>query len=118
MDYQRAKTYLLNKPEAFEDYPFGDEVAVCKVRGKVFALFTQHQGVERVNLKCDPEHAQALRDLFPAIKPGYHMNKKHWNTVLADGSISNENILEWTLDSYNLVVNGLPKKQKQELKLL
>ena len=110
MDYQQAKDYLLGKPEAMEDYPFYPDVLVPKVRGKMFATLSERNGIAEMNLKCDPDEAQALRDIFPAVKPGYHMNKKHWNTVMLDGSMPVNEIRRMIDNSYLLVVRNLPKK--------
>lgn len=109
MDVTTARQYLLGKPEAIEDYPFGPDVAVMKVRGKMFATLSESGGEGRMNLKCDPDQALALRDIFPAVQPGYHMNKKHWNTVLLDGSIPEGELCRMIDHSYALVIRGLPK---------
>lgn len=107
--------YLLGKPEAVLEYPFGPEVAVYKVLGKLFALVAGQQGIERVNLKCDPDEAIQLRDMFASIVPGYHMNKRHWNTVILDGSIPWPEI-EYMVDhSYTLVVRGLKLAERRAL---
>lgn len=93
--------------------PFGENTLVFKVMDKMFAL-TNLEGDLSINLKCDPEKAIELREHFPAVQPGYHMNKKHWNTVYIDGSIDDVRIREWIDHSYDLVVLSLPKdKQKQ-----
>jgi len=102
-------TYLLSKPEAVEDYPFGPDAAVYKVQGKMFALVFRDDGVEQVNLKCDPVQAIELRDVFSAVRPGYHMNKKHWNTVTIDGSLPAGELQRMIDHSYALVVRSLPK---------
>jgi len=112
MDVDTARQYLLGKPEAIEDYPFGPDVAVMKVRGKMFATLSESDGEGRMNLKCDPDQAQALRDIFAAVLPGYHMNKKHWNTVLLDGSIPVGELRRMIDHSYALVVRGLPKGER------
>lgn len=112
MIYARAKAYLLSQPEAVEDYPFGPEAAVFKVRNKMFGLLMQGSGEARLNLKCDPDEALALRDIFPAVTPGYHMNKKHWNTVLLDGSVPEGEIERMIDNSYRLVVQGLPAARR------
>lgn len=85
------------------------------VMGKMFAL-TNVDDFESVNLKCDPDEAVELRERYEGVKPGYHMNKKHWNTVSFDGSIPDKLLLEWTKKSYDLVVAGLPKKVRENLK--
>lgn len=110
------KQYLLNKPEAIEDLPFGPEVAVYKVRGKMFALMSSENQTSdaknretRINLKCDPIEAEQLRMVFDAVIPGYHMNKKHWNTVIINGSIPDGEVKRMIDNSYKLVVKGLGK---------
>ncbi len=114
----KFKTYLLSKPEAREDYPFGPDVAVMKVRNKMFATYSlQPDGTAHMNLKCDPDEALALRDVFEAVIPGYHMNKKHWNTVILDGSIPDGEVERMIDRSYGLVVKGLPKAEKRSLEV-
>ena len=113
MDAKAAQAYLLGKPEAREAFPFGPDVAVMKVRDKRFATLGEEQGEGRMNLKCDPDQAQALRDIFEAVIPGYHMNKKHWNTIKLDGSIPAGEIQRMIDHSYALVVAGLPKKVRE-----
>ena len=111
------KKYLLSKPESVEDFPFGPDVAVYKVRGRMFALFTTAKGVDRINLKCDPDQAFILRDIFEAVIPGYHMNKRHWNTVILDGSIPRGELERMVDHSYALVVKKLKKTERQTLEL-
>lgn len=121
MDYETAKAYLLSRPEAWLDWPFGPDVAVFKIDKKMFATLGEepHDGamLARCNLKCDPEEAQALRDIFPAVLPGYHMNKTHWNTVLLDQSIPDGEIERMMDASYALVVASLTKKRQQALRI-
>ena len=112
MNYASTKAYLLSQPEAVEDYPFGLEAAVFKIRHKMFALLMEQNGQARINLKCAPDEALALRDIFPAITPGYHMNKKHWNTVRLDGSVPKGEIERMIDNSYLLVIKGMPKTQR------
>jgi predicted DNA-binding protein (MmcQ/YjbR family) len=97
---------------AFEDYPFGDGVAVFKVGGKMFALVMLDGVPGFVNLKCDPDLALALRDRFAAVRPGYHANKRHWNSVDLDGSVPPDEIREMIEHSYELVVAGLTRKAR------
>ena len=106
------RNYLLGKPEAQEDFPFGPEAAVFKIQGKMFALLVERAGVASINLKCDPEQAIGLRDLFPAVTPGYHMNKRHWNTVRDDGSVPAAELQRMVDHSYALVVRGLTRAQR------
>lgn len=118
MDYESARAYLLSRPEAVETFPFGPEVAVFKVRNKMFALLGIEQGVANMNLKCDPDHALALRDMFSAVRPGYHMNKKHWNTVDLDGSVPQSEIEVMIEDSFWLVVAGMKKADRDAVRAL
>lgn len=103
------KKYLLNKPEALEDFPFGPEAAVYKVRNKMFALIFTSANETRINLKCDPVEAEQLRMVFDAVLPGYHMNKKHWNTLIINGSIPDAEVKRMIDNSYALVVEKLGK---------
>lgn len=115
MDTQDAREVLLGKGCVSEETPFGPELLVYKVGGKMFALLTIEQVPVRMNLKCDPERALDLRDRYEGIIPGYHMNKKHWNTLLLDQSLTNMLIHELIDHSYELVFASLPKKMKEEL---
>jgi predicted DNA-binding protein (MmcQ/YjbR family) len=94
--------------------PFGEDALVFKVKNKMFALLSLDS--QWLNVKCDPENAIAIREEYPSVTPGYHMSKKHWNTIQLDGSVSEKKIKEWITDSYKLVVSGLPLKQQKELK--
>lgn len=96
-----------------EEYPFGDGVAVFKVVGKMFALVPV-QGDVTMTLKCDPELALMLRQTYAAVVPGYHTNKKHWNTVIVDGSIADDELREMIDHSYDQVVAGLPKAKRPQ----
>ena len=110
MDFATLRTYLLSKPGASEEFPFDPVTLVAKVGGKIFALVGIDVTPLRLNLKCLPEQAEVLRELFPAtILPGYHMNKRHWNTVILDGSLPEEDVLGMIDDSYALVLQGLPR---------
>jgi predicted DNA-binding protein (MmcQ/YjbR family) len=103
-------------PGAVEDYPFGDGVAVFKVGGRMFALVPLDGSPGSVNLKCDPALAAELRDRYPSVRPGYHQDKRHWNTVELDGSIEDAE-LEWMIDhSYELVVARLPRAARENLR--
>jgi predicted DNA-binding protein (MmcQ/YjbR family) len=114
MDIVSFREYCLSKPGVTEDTPF-DETTLCfRVGGKIFAI-TDIDSFESVNLKCDPERAVELRELHSGILPGYHMNKKHWNTVLCDGSVPQYLILELTDHSYQLILGSLPKKVQVNL---
>jgi predicted DNA-binding protein (MmcQ/YjbR family) len=102
-------------PGSVEDAPFGDEVAVFKVGGKMFALVMLVGEPGSVNLKCDPDWALELRARHDAVRPGYHMNKRHWNTVDLDGTVDDEDLREMIDHSYDLVVGSLPRKQRAAL---
>ena len=115
MDYQQARQYLLSQPEALEDFPFGPDVAVMKIKGKMFATLAQQGGSPRANLKCDPDEAVMLRDIFEAVLPGYHMNKRHWNTVVLDGDVPRGEIERMMDRSYGLVVESLKKQERETL---
>ena len=101
---------------AVEDYPFGDDPAVFKVGGKMFALVSLGDAPGTVSLKCDPGYATALRERYPAVTAGYHLAKRHWNTVRLDGSVPAAELEEWIADSYELVVAGLPRRERAALR--
>jgi len=105
----------LGLPAAEETYPFGDEVAVIKVGGRMFALVPLSVGPASVNLKCEPGRALELREAYAGIRPGYHQNKRHWNTVDLDGSVEDDVVRGLIEDSYDLVVTGLPRAVRAEL---
>ncbi len=111
MDIESFRQYCLSFADVTEEFPFGPETLVYKVKGKLFAL-TDVDFFESINLKCDPDMALELRERYPAVQPGYHMNKKHWNTILIDNSIADRLIREWITNSYNLVRASLPKSQR------
>ena len=117
MNYQQARDYLLGLPEAREGFPFGPDVAVMKIGDKMFATLALHEGSPRSNLKCDPDEALMLRDIFTGVIPGYHMNKRHWNTVLLDSDVPNSEIERMMDRSYALVVKSLKKQQREALVL-
>ncbi len=114
MNYKKAIGYCLKKKAAFESYPFGIGVPVIKVVNKMFALFSEDVDPIRMNLKCDPEDAQALRKEYEAVTPGFHMNKQHWNSVYLDGSVPDKVIKEMIDHSYALVVKSLKKTDREE----
>jgi predicted DNA-binding protein (MmcQ/YjbR family) len=102
MDIVTLREYCLSKSNVTESFPFGEETLVFKVKGKIFALANLDSDLS-VNLKCDPSFALELREKYSAVNPGYHMNKKHWNTVLLDGSIPDKELFLWIDHSYDLV---------------
>lgn len=114
MHIEAFREFCLALPAATEDFPFDEQTLVFKVGGKMFAL-TDIELFESINLKCDPEKAVELREQHEGVLPGYHMHKKHWNTVLTDGSVPDNLLKEWTRDSYELVKAGLPKKVRESL---
>ena len=114
MDIESLREYCLSKTGVTESFPFDENTLVFKVAGKMF-LLTDLVDDFSMNVKCDPEKAIELREHYPAVLPGYHMNKKSWNTVLIDGSMTDELLLEWIDDSYRLVVEGLPGKVRTAL---
>jgi predicted DNA-binding protein (MmcQ/YjbR family) len=103
------------KPGAAEDYPFGDKVAVFKVAGRMFALVPLGEVPGSVSLKCDPDLAVGLRARYAGVRPGYHLSKRHRNTVTLDGSVPDEDVLELIDHSYDLVVARLTKAQRDQL---
>lgn len=115
MKFEQLRKYFLDKKSTVEDTPFGPESLVFKVMGKMFTLIAWDETPLRITLKCDPDLALILRAQYQAVQPGYYMNKKHWNTITLDGSISDEQILEMIDNSYELVVKGLKKADRQEL---
>jgi predicted DNA-binding protein (MmcQ/YjbR family) len=114
MDLETFRHFCLSLPGVTEGFPFGETVLVFKVGEKIFAL-ADAEIFATVNLKCDPELAIELRERYPAVIPGYHMNKKHWNTVHIDGSVPAKLLLEWTRHSYDLVKASLPARIRQAL---
>jgi predicted DNA-binding protein (MmcQ/YjbR family) len=115
VDRDQLRGYCLDKPGAVDEYPFGPDALVIKVLGKMFALIAEDAEPVRISLKCDPELAVVLRDNYDAVTPGYHLNKRHWNTVIDDGSVTDDELRDWIDDSYDLVVAGLPRKDRDTL---
>jgi predicted DNA-binding protein (MmcQ/YjbR family) len=115
MNAETLRTYCLQLKGAEEGQPFGENTVVYKVGGKMFLLVALDAVPLQFNAKCDPDNALELRDQYNCVLPGFHMNKKHWNTVLVDGTVSDKLLLQWVTDSYNLVYDSLPKKIKSEL---
>lgn len=116
MNIEEFRNYCLAKPGTTEEMPFGPGVLVFKVMGKMFAL-ADIEKFENISLKCDPELAVELREQYDGrVIPGYHLHKKHWNTVIMDGSILNAIIRQWINHSYDLVVSKLPMKEQEKLK--
>ena len=103
MDIEALRDYCLSKPGAEESLPFGPDTLVFKVKGKIFLLTGLDNEPLRFNVKCDPEKALELREEYACVQPGYHMNKKHWNTIVVDGTVSSRLLKEWIDWSYKLV---------------
>ena len=115
MTFDTFRSYCLAKPHTTESMPFDEETLVFKVAGKMFALTDTMSLPLSVNLKCQPELALELRERYDAVRPGYHQNKKHWNTVVMDGTIPASELREMIDHSYDVVVAGLPKKVRDGL---
>ena len=115
MNAPELRAWCLEQEGAFEDFPFTREHSVFKVAGKMFAISALAQEPLEVSVKCEPELAVELRNSYPAIRPGYHLNKRHWNTITLDGSLADELVRDLIEDSYDLVVSALPKRVQKEL---
>jgi predicted DNA-binding protein (MmcQ/YjbR family) len=115
MKLENLRSYLTSKNGASEETPFGPEVLVFKVLGKMFAILAWQEAPLKISLKCEPDHALALRAIYKAVQPGYHLHKRHWNTVTLDGSVPEQEILQWIDGSYRLVVKGLKKADRERL---
>ncbi len=117
MNIEDFREYCLSFTGVTEGYPFDEDTLVFKVMDKMFAM-ADVENFERINLKCDPVKAAMLRDLYAEVKPGYHMNKRHWNSVNPKGELDDVLIKEWIEDSYNLVVENLPRKKQKKLEAM
>lgn len=118
VNIESYRDYCISKPGVTEDFPFDENTLVFKVMGKMFALADVEEFIS-MNLKCDPERAVELREKYDGtVLPGYHMNKKHWNTVMVDGAMNDRELQDLIDHSYELVASGLPKALKEELKNL
>jgi predicted DNA-binding protein (MmcQ/YjbR family) len=115
MDAAGLRSWCLQQTGAVEEFPFGPETAVFKVAGKIFALSALEGTPLAVSVKCEPDLAVALRDSYPAIRPGYHLNKRHWNTITLDGSLPDQLVRDLIEDSYDLVVSALSKHVRERL---
>lgn len=115
MGPEEVSAHALSLNAVVEDHPFGPDLDVYKVEGKIFALLSTRDRTASVSLKCEPELALHLRQQHPAITPGYHLNKRHWNTVLLDGSVPDDELLELIEHSYERVIAGLPKAVRLRL---
>jgi predicted DNA-binding protein (MmcQ/YjbR family) len=115
MDADVLRRRCLSFPGSSETFPFGPETSVFKVADKIFAISRLAQNPLEVSLKCEPGLAEQLRELHPAVRPGYHLNKRHWNTVTIDGSIAAQLLADMIEDSYDLVVSRLPRSRRRAL---
>jgi len=118
MNIEELRNFCLSFNGVEETTPFGPDTLVFKVMGKMFALVSLDETPLRCNVKCDPEQVEDLRATFTGVIPGYHMNKQHWNTLVFDGSFSDSDAHRWVRDSYDLIVNSLPKRLQSELDAL
>ena len=114
MTLVQLREFLLSQPGATEDTPFGPEILVYRIAGKMFALVDWQAEPLSINLKCEPELALLLREIHPEVKPGWHMNKQHWNTVTLSEGLSDDLWQGWIVHSYERVVAGLPKARRPQ----
>ena len=110
MTFEILHNYCQSHIGALKEYPFDETMAVYKVGNKIFALIDEASRPPRINLKCDPYYARELREMYQSVTAGYHMNKKHWNTVICEGEVDDASLFEWIDDSYDLVFSSLSKK--------
>jgi predicted DNA-binding protein (MmcQ/YjbR family) len=116
VDGRSAVSWCQAQPQAVEEFPFGPDTRVFKVGGRIFAIFPAGECPGRVSLKCDPGLAEVLRERHPGVTPGYHLNKRHWNTVDLGGSVPGEVVQDLLEHSYTLIVDGLPRRLREELR--
>jgi len=114
MDLESIRKYCLEKKSSTESFPFGETTLVFKVCGKMFLLIGLDDFPLQFNVKCDPDKAEELREIYVSVIPAFHMNKKHWNTIILDGQIPSKLIREWIDDSYSLVIKSLPLKERKK----
>lgn len=115
MEFASVRAHCLDKPGAFEGHPFGPGTLVMKVAGKVFAIIGEEDDPVTISLKCDPDWAPVLRETYAAVTPGYHLDKRHWNTIILDGTVPDDETRDWIDESYDLVVAGLPRRVRDTL---
>lgn len=118
MNIEELRDFCLSLPGTEETFPFDDVTLVFKVMGKMYALASLEASPLRVNLKCDPDRALELREKYSSVIPGYHMSKKHWNTVVFNGEMSTEELRQLVMDSYDLIFQSLPKKLRTKLQAI
>ncbi len=116
MNIEELREYCLSLKNAEEAMPFGPDILLFKIGGKIFLLVGLDNNPLQFNVKCDPEKAVELRERYDCVIPGYHMSKKHWNTIIINGVIPEKLIRQWITDSYNLVISGLSKAEQKRLK--
>ncbi len=120
MTHKQLEEYILSKPGSWLDFPFGEEVAVYKVgskdTGKMFALIPEGKDPATISLKCDPILAVQLREKYATVMPGYHLHKKHWNTIVTSGELSDQEMFDLINHSYLLVLAGLSKDEQDKLR--
>lgn len=116
MELEEIRQHCLLKPGVTEDFPFDESVLAFRVMGKIFLLTNIDAFPQSFNVKCEPELAVDLRDQYDAVQPGYHMNKKHWNTIMLDGTVEDALLIEWIDHSYARVAAGLTRAQRDQLK--
>ena len=117
MNGEQARSYFLSLPESLEDFPFGPDTPVFKIKKKMFGFLRHKNGIAHINLKCKPEEAMVIRDIFEAVIPGYHMNKEHWNTVILNGTVPREEVEKMIDTSYSLVVGNIRKSDRLALEI-
>ena len=116
MSHKEVEEYMLSKPGTKLDYPFDETAAVYKVAEKMFAIIAEKSDPLRISLKCDPQLSEVLREKYESIMPGYHLNKKHWNTVVLSGQLGKQEVFDLINHSYDLVISGLSKKTQDLLR--
>ncbi len=115
MNIEEVREYCIAKKATSESFPFDEVSLVIKVGSKMFALLSLDENPKRISLKCNPERAIELREKFSAVQPAYHFNKKHWNMVILDGSISDTHLKQWIDHSYEIVIKGMTKKEQEKM---
>jgi predicted DNA-binding protein (MmcQ/YjbR family) len=116
MNVEEVREYCMSKKGSSEEFPFDDVSLVIKAGEKMFALISLDEQPLRISLKCNPDYALELREQYSAVQPAYHFNKKYWNMIILDGSISDKNLKHWIDHSYEMVLKGMTKKQREEIK--
>lgn len=117
MNIEEVRTYCFSKPYVTEDFPFDETVLVFRVAGKIFVLCALDAMPPRINVKCDPQKAIELRELYNYVVPGFHMSKKHWNTIFIESVNNEQQLRTWIDESYELVIKGLTKKEQKQLNM-